>query len=74
MAGIGSDASAYYRCRRRRCVVRSCQPVSDDPWHVAKTLLSTVTRAELLIPLLPPRRLFFGCSTPWRLMWRQSVR
>lgn len=33
--------------------------VIDDPWHTAKTLLSSVTRAELLDPTLTPEEIIF---------------
>ena len=32
---------------------------SDDAWHTAKTLLSSVTRAELLDPILTPEEVIF---------------
>jgi molecular chaperone Hsp33 len=32
---------------------------SDDAWHTAKTLLSSVTRAELLDPALTPEEIIF---------------
>ena len=33
--------------------------VSDDAWHTAKTLLSSVTRSELLDPALTPEEIIF---------------
>ena len=35
------------------------KPVSGNPWHTAKTLLSSVTRAELLDPALTPEDIIF---------------
>ena len=37
----------------------SVKAVSDDAWHTAKTLLSSVTRAELLDPALTPEEIVF---------------
>ena len=35
------------------------QAASDDAWHTAKTLMSSVTRAELLNPALTPEEIIF---------------
>ena len=37
----------------------SVKTISDDAWHTAKTLLSSVTRAELLDPTLTPEEIVF---------------
>ena len=39
--------------------VAGVKPFSDDPWHTAKTLLSSLTRAELLDPALTPEEIIF---------------
>ena len=39
--------------------VAGVKPFSDDPWHTAKTLLSSLTRAELLDPTLTPEEIVF---------------
>ena len=49
IATVGGDAVSS----------KVAKPVSDDSWHAAKTLLSTVSRAELLDPALTPEEIVF---------------